>query len=183
MANYEVIRVIEKELFALQQIGKRTFEETYAFENTPENLKSYLKEKFAINRLRKELNTPDSIFYFVCEGDKILGYMKLNFGKAQTESHDLQAVEIERIYILKSCQSRGLGQILFDKAVQVAKERQASSLWLGVWTKNQRAIKFYKRNGMQKFGRHLFTLGGEDQEDYMMRLQFTTGVSSGECCP
>ncbi len=177
MANYETISVTEDDLFALQQIGKRTFEETYAFGNTPENLKSYLKEKFAIPRLREELNTPDSIFYFVCEGDKILGYMKLNFGKAQTESRDLRAAEIERIYILKSCQGRGLGQLLFDKAVQVAKQRQASSLWLGVWTKNPRAIKFYKRNGMQKFGRHLFTLGREDQEDLMMRLQFPTGAS------
>lgn len=44
--------------------------------------------------------------------------------------------------------------------------------WLGVWERNDRAIRFYARHGYERCGEHVFQLGDDAQTDYIMqRLQ------------
>lgn len=78
----------------------------------------------------------------------VIGYLKLNFGQSQTELKDEKALEIERIYVLKEFHGKKIGQILYDKALEVAKDRKADYVWLGVWEENPRAISFYRKNGL-----------------------------------
>jgi hypothetical protein len=44
------------------------------------------------------------------------------------------------------------------------------SLWLGVWEKNEGAIRFYERNGFSVTGSHPFRMGDEIQTDLIMKL-------------
>jgi len=57
-------------------------------------------------------------------------------------------MEIERIYVLAAYHGKKVGQILYDKAMQVAEEINSPFVWLGVWEKNPRAIRFYEKNGL-----------------------------------
>lgn len=153
----------------LRDIGIRTFTETFGPLNTPANMKKYLDESFAIERLEQELKNPNSVFYFAKEGEAIIGYLKLNFAGAQTELNDGSAVEIERIYVVKEYQGKKIGQLLYDKAIEVAKETEAAYVWLGVWEENVKAIAFYNKNGFVPFDKHRFTLGEDVQTDIMMK--------------
>jgi len=103
--------------------------------------------------------------------DTVIGYLKLNFGESQTELKGDKALEIERIYVLKEFHGKKVGQLLYDKAIQVATETKADYVWLGVWEENPRAIAFYKKNGFVEFDKHIFRLGDEEQTDIMMKLQ------------
>ena len=155
----------------LQQIGRQTFSETFAESNSAENMAKYLEEAYSYEKLSAELNDPNSLFYFAMMGQDVIGYLKLNVGASQTEVKDNDALEIERIYVLKSFQGKKVGQILFDKAIQIAKEQNAEFVWLGVWEENKRAIQFYTKNGFVEFDQHVFVLGDEAQTDIMMKLQ------------
>jgi diamine N-acetyltransferase len=155
----------------LQIIGRQTFFETFADGNTEENMQKYLAEGFTANKLISELTNPNSEFYFALSGNKVIGYLKINFGQAQTELKDLQALEIERIYVLKAFHGKKVGQILYDTAFDIAKQSNAEYLWLGVWEENPRAINFYKKNGFVAFDKHSFKLGTDVQTDIMMKLQ------------
>lgn len=42
-------------------------------------------------------------------------------------------------------------------------------VWLGVWEKNERAILFYKKNSSYKASTHSFSMGEDQQADYIMR--------------
>ncbi|MEC0789915.1 GNAT family N-acetyltransferase, partial [Bacillus haynesii] len=53
----------------------------------------------------------------------------------------------------------GLGKYLFNKAVEIAKERNKKKIWLGVWEKNENAIAFYKKMGFVQTGAHSFYMG------------------------
>jgi ribosomal protein S18 acetylase RimI-like enzyme len=55
--------------------------------------------------------------------------------------------------------------------MQVAKDINATHVWLGVWEKNPKAIRFYKKNGFVEFDKHIFKLGTDEQTDIMMKLQ------------
>lgn len=97
------------------------------------------------------------------------GYLKLNFDSAQTENVlNKQAFEIERIYLLKEYQNKGLGTELFEAAIQIGKEKGYRMLWLGVWEKNRSALQFYQKKGLVTFGSHCFQLGSDPQTDLLM---------------
>lgn len=163
----------------LQRIGRQTFQETFADVNTEEDMKQYLEESFSPEKLTRELSNPDSEFYLATLGHDVVGYLKVNFGEAQTELKDNKAVEIERIYVSKAFHGKKVGQMLYEKALRIAHERKADYVWLGVWEKNLRAIAFYQKNGFVEFGQHIFKLGDEEQTDLMMRLDFSDSVVDG----
>jgi ribosomal protein S18 acetylase RimI-like enzyme len=133
-------------------------------------MNKYLDESLSISKLEKEMKNENSEFYFASLNDEILGYLKVNFANAQTELKDGISLEIERIYVLKEFHGRNVGQSLYQKAIQIAKDHDLSYVWLGVWENNKRAIQFYLKNGFVEFDRHLFKLGNEEQIDVMMKL-------------
>jgi ribosomal protein S18 acetylase RimI-like enzyme len=155
----------------LQQIGIQTFHETFSAVNSEENMKNYLEEGFSREKLSAELNDESAEFYFAIDDNKIIGYLKLNVGQSQTELKDDKGLEIERIYVLKEYHGKSVGQLLYDKAIQVARQKNADYVWLGVWEENPRAIKFYKKNGFVEFDKHIFKLGDDEQTDIMMKLK------------
>lgn len=166
------IRAISiSDLAQLQKIGKTTFAETFTEHNTKEDLDKYLEESFSNEKLSSELNKPYSSFYFAEIEDNVVGYLKINFGASQTELKDNEALEIERIYVLQAFHGKKLGQALYEKAIQIAKEKKVQYLWLGVWEKNNKAIQFYEKNGFVQFDTHIFKLGNDEQTDIMMKLK------------
>ncbi len=159
------------DLHELQTIAKQTFYDTFETHNTEENMQQYLNEGFTEEKLTAELYNNHSEFYFALSENKTVGYLKLNFGKAQTELQNDNAVEIERIYVLKEFHGKKVGQILYEKALETAAAKKADYIWLGVWEENPRAIQFYKKNGFVEFSQHIFRFGNEEQTDIMMKLE------------
>ena len=171
MNNIEITKINLSELKQLQSIGKQTFFETFAESNTEENMQQYLTEGFTDDKLSLELKNQNSEFYFAKLNEKVVGYLKINFGLAQTELKENIGLEIERIYVLKEFHGKNVGQILYDTAFEIAKRINAEYLWLGVWEHNPRAINFYKKNGFVEFDKHIFKLGDDEQTDIMMKLK------------
>ena len=171
MNNITIRRATIADLEILQNIGRQTFFETFAEANSEENMRTYLDENFSTAKVSGELSNPDSAFYFAVLDDEVIGYLKVNYGQAQTELRDAKALEIERIYVLKQYHGLKVGQELYETAVQIAKVADARYIWLGVWEENKRAIGFYEKNGFVVFDKHLFKLGDEIQTDYMMKLE------------
>ncbi|WP_250633045.1 GNAT family N-acetyltransferase [Rhodoflexus caldus] len=171
MSNIEIRKVTTNDLEELQKIGRLSFYETFASGNTEENMNKYLDEAFSFTKLITELSDNNSEFYFATIDNKVIGYLKLNFGQSQTELQDNKAVEIERIYVLKEYHGKGVGQLLYDQAIKIARQKNADYVWLGVWEKNPRAINFYKKNGFVEFDKHIFKLGNDEQTDIMMKLK------------
>ncbi len=171
MSNILLQKVTYSDLHNLQQIGRQTFYETFASSNSEENINQYLEEGFSLEKLTDELNDKNAEFYFATHENTIIGYLKLNFGASQTELKDEHALEIERIYVLQAFHGKNVGQLLYSKALEVAKAKKVKYVWLGVWEENLRAINFYKKNGFIEFDKHIFKLGNDEQIDRMMKLK------------
>ena len=171
MGNILIRKVVAQDVDKLQHIGRLTFSETFGNVNSEENMSQYLEEGFSTEKLLSELSDENSAFYFVETDGEIIGYLKLNFGASQTELKDSKALEIERIYVVKEFHGHKVGQLLYDKAIEVSKEKGVHYVWLGVWEENPRAISFYKKNGFVEFDKHIFRLGDDEQTDIMMRLE------------
>ena len=159
------------EINALQKISKETFVEAFSNQNTEENMQKYLEENLSIQQLTNELLNSESSFYFARMDEIIIGYLKVNFGKAQTDFKEDDSIEIERVYVMEEFHGKDVGKKLLDKAIEISREKNAKSVWLGVWEKNYKAIRFYQKNGFLEFGKHPFILGDDIQTDILMKLQ------------
>ena len=171
MDKIVIIKATINDTEKLQKISRQTFLETFSAGNTNENMQKYLDEALSKTKLTTELDDQNAEFYFATIDDNVIGYLKINFGQSQTELQDDKALEIERIYVLNDYHGKAVGQILYDKAIQIARQKNADYIWLGVWEENRRAIQFYLKNGFITFDKHVFMLGEEAQTDFMMKLE------------
>ncbi len=153
----------------LQELSKRTFYDSFAALNTAENMKIHLDYHFTLEKLSAEILNRDSKFFFAIHGRMPVGYLKINKGSAQTVLPNDQAVEIERIYIDRLSKGKGIGKTFISKAVELANASGARYLWLGVWEHNEPAIRFYEKNGFEKYSKHIFELGKDAQTDLLMK--------------
>ena len=157
------------DLSILREFSYSTYYESFSHLNTLSNMKAYLEHAFNMDKLRGELTNSNSLFYFLYADEELAGYLKLNEYEAQTDINDPQSLEIERIYVAKEFQGKGLGSTLLNKSIDIAITRKKLYIWLGVWEKNQKALQFYKRNGFYSIGMHTFVMGDEEQTDFIMR--------------
>lgn len=153
-------------------MARTAFIQAFTIGNKPENVEHYLNEAFTLPQFEKEFETPSSYFFLAISEDKIIGYLKVNETPSQTDIHDPESLEIARLYVLEEFLGRGVGPELLNFAIELAKQKAKKYLWLGVWEKNARAIRFYEKNGLRKFGSHPFPFGDEVQTDYLMRIDF-----------
>ncbi|WP_125767055.1 GNAT family N-acetyltransferase [Lapidilactobacillus wuchangensis] len=157
------------DLTTLQQISRETFADTFGSENSASDLAEYLETAYSNEQLTSELANPESAFYFVQLADQVAGYLKVNWGQAQSEKLGATGFEIERIYIRPQFKRHGLGRLLYQHAVDQAEQADKEFIWLGVWERNYPAQAFYKKLGFYQVGQHTFTLGEDPQTDLLMR--------------
>ena len=165
---YVLRPAVASDFDALLALSRITFVETFAEFNSAEDNAAYLAHNLGEERFQAEVRHPKSQFYVAERGETLVGYLKLNHGDAQTEPKGPEALEIERIYVLKSEFGTGAGRQLLDTAFLVFQAGPYKVLWLGVWEKNERAIAFYQKNGFKIIGEHIFQLGSDAQTDYVM---------------
>jgi ribosomal protein S18 acetylase RimI-like enzyme len=170
MEAIQIKEVNVSDVATLQGISRHTFAETFAADNTEADMAQYMDKAFSIEKLTTELLDEHTEYYFALLAGAPVGYLKLNFGPSQTELRDDYTVEIERIYVLADFHGKGVAQLLYAKAIAVARSKLADFVWLGVWEENPRAIRFYQKNGFVVFDKHTFLLGADEQTDLMMKL-------------
>ncbi len=160
----------QNDLDELVELSIRTFKDAFEADNDPEDFKDYLRTAFHRDTLLAELQDKDVSFYFVKVDTETAGYFKLNEDLAQTEVKSGNSIELERIYVLNTFQGSGIGSWMLDEIKQIAFEKGKQFLWLGVWEKNRKAIRFYQRLGFTKFGIHPYFIGKDEQTDWLMRF-------------
>ncbi|MCM0582731.1 GNAT family N-acetyltransferase [Weissella diestrammenae] len=168
---FEIRIVTENDVEQLQAISVETFSDTFGAQNQPDDLAEYLANAYSQQQLRLELAQVDSWFYFLWVDAELAGYLKLNINQAQSEQATKNSLEIERIYLRKAYQKRGLGKVLLEYAQQEAKNQSKSVIWLGVWEHNDNARAFYQKMGFVAFDQHEFVLGQDVQRDILMQRQ------------
>ena len=153
----------------IAEISHHTFFETFAADNTRENMDKFLNEQFTKGKLMMEVGAAENKFLLAFENEQVAGYVKLRDSRVPTELGSDKAIEIARIYAMPNMIGKGVGKELMKSCIDIAKEKGKEFVWLGVWEKNFRAIEFYTKWGFEKFGDTDFLLGDEVQRDWLMR--------------
>jgi ribosomal protein S18 acetylase RimI-like enzyme len=154
---------------SLAAFGARTFYETFAPANTPEDMSQHLAAAWGTDLQRAEINDPALDTLLACDPDGALaGFAQLLAGHAPACVATVSPVEIKRFYVDKAWHGRGLAQDLMKAVEECARAHGGRELWLGVWERNARAQAFYRKCGFDRVGEQIFVVGSDPQTDHVM---------------
>ncbi len=152
----------------LAELGARTFTETFAADNSPQDLAAYISKAFNPVRQLSELNDPASTFLIAEIDDTPVGYAQIYAGTPEPVIQGAKPVELVRLYLSRAWLGRGLGDALMRASIDHALAAGYKTLWLGVWEHNARAQAFYRKWNFRAVGHHVFQLGSDAQTDILM---------------
>ena len=153
----------------IADMSRQTFYDTFAPHNSKENMDKFLTEQFTRDTLLKEVGAAWNIFILAYDGLEPVGYARMRENNNPPSLGTVKAMEIARIYAVATAIGKGIGRALMTACIDIAAEKKNKVVWLGVWEKNQRAIDFYHKWGFEKFSDHVFILGDEVQNDWLMK--------------
>lgn len=152
----------------LADLGRQTFVDAFESDNDSGTIAEYVAGAFSPERLRAEIEDAESEFLIASRDGEAVGYAKTRTAPAPASVAGRAPVEIERIYATSDTIGTGVGAALMTRCLELAKQRGSEVVWLGVWERNERAIRFYERWGFTVVGEKTFGLGGETQRDVVM---------------
>ena len=158
-------------------IARSSFVDTFAKDNTPDDMAKYCADAFDEVIQRQELADVRNIVLVAERSGDVVGYAMLRTGNAPDCVVDRDAIEIARLYSVARVIGTGVGAALMQRCLEIAAERGHRSIWLGVWEQNPRAIAFYERWGFVDVGSKSFVLGADHQTDRVM-MRVVTGTDA-----
>jgi ribosomal protein S18 acetylase RimI-like enzyme len=154
----------------LSILGRETFWDSFAGDNQPQDMVAYLESAFSPSIQAAELAEPLSRFLIAEAGGSAVGYARLMETPAPAFISAQRPIQLARLYVSKGWLGRGVGAALMTACIADARRRQCDGIWLGVWEKNARAIRFYRQWGFSEMGIQPFLLGNDPQTDKVMWL-------------
>lgn len=155
----------------LSQLSMDTFREAWLDNSNKEDLEYYVRENFSFQTIEAELNDPSMLYFIAFIDEKAAGYCKMQLNKSPDEVKLESALALHRIYVYKQFQNKGIGSLLLDMAINIARKENLKYIWLGVWNENTAGIRFYERAGFRKMGNYKFIMGNTVSDDYLMGLE------------
>lgn len=153
----------------LSAIGAETFVETFGHLYPPDDLARFLREAYDLDRTRADLADPKKASWLVEADGAAIGYALAGPCGLPHAEVTPRCGELKRIYLRKAWQGGGLGQRLFAETMAWLEAEGRSSVWLGVWSENHGAQRFYARQGFEKAGEYGFAVGSTVDREYILR--------------
>jgi ribosomal protein S18 acetylase RimI-like enzyme len=151
----------------LAAFGARSFADTFGAFHSASDLAMHLREAFGVEQQTAELTDPALMTLFAEIDGVLAGFTQVYAGEVPECVTGPAPIEIKRFYIDTPWHGQGVAQRLITAAFDVARERGAQTVWLGVWEHNPRAIAFYRRQGFTQVGAHTFMVGTDATTDLL----------------
>ena len=164
MIKIQIAKEADTEVLAL--LGRITWAESHGhYIDDKNNLLKYLNLNFSISKTKQEINNSKNLFYIIYVDDLPVGYAKLVVNAINESVASQNNCRLERIFIQNEFIPLKIGQQLLTFVEEKAKELQLDTMWLTVYIKNKRAIRFYKRNEFKNVGELNFLVNGKEYEN------------------
>ncbi|AGA30645.1 GNAT family N-acetyltransferase [Singulisphaera acidiphila] len=160
----------------LADLGRQTFHETFAAQNSPEDMDAYMKEAFTVGRLTAEIREPGAVYLVAEAPPRVIGFARVAPADPPACITGPSPVRLVKLYVSADAIGLGVGAALMRSSIEWAKNSGHKCLWLGVWEHNHRAKAFYERWRFVPVGTEMFRLGNDDQTDVLMQLMLSDRV-------
>jgi GNAT superfamily N-acetyltransferase len=158
----------------LARLGAATFVETFGHLYRPQDLAAFLAEAHSPERARADLADPRNAAWLMFEDGEAVGYAQA--GPCALPHPEVAADdgELKRLYLLGRAQNGGMGARLFAAALAWLVKDGPRTVWIGVWSENVGAQRFYARRGFEQVGEYGFAVGESVDREFILRRRIET---------
>jgi len=166
---FTIRRASKEDAAEIAQLAAATFTETFGHLYPPEDLASYVTSAYTRQACFDTLSDPRMAYWMAgAEGEPAVGFALAGYCKLPVEGLEPTSGELRQLYVRTAHQNRRLGTLLFDAALAWL-EAHYSPLYIGVWSKNLGAQRFYGRYGFVKVGEYGFAVGKTIDREFILR--------------
>jgi ribosomal protein S18 acetylase RimI-like enzyme len=169
----EITAAADADVPELADVAARTFPLACPPSSAPADIAAFIAENLTAERFREYLGDADRMVLTARSDGRMSGYAMLIRGIA--DDADVQravtlrpAVELSKMYVLPDDHGAGVSAALMTAALDAARALDAACVWLGVNQKNERAQRFYAKQGFTRAGTKTFRLGSDIENDYVL---------------
>ncbi len=172
MPSTSIRRARRDDAPALARLGEATFRETFldgfAIPYPAEDLAVFVPAAYGPAIVEAMLADPNQAVWLaevdgVAAAYCVVGPCGLPHPDARPEHG-----ELKRLYVARDHQGLGLGRALLDLAMDWLTTRDGPA-WLGVWSGNLKAQRFYAHAGFAKAGEYQFAVGQWRDHEFILR--------------
>jgi diamine N-acetyltransferase len=161
--------------WALCAVSAQNFTETFGASYSPEDLAQFLASAYEPKTHQLQLAS-QTYAAFLLEADGLaVGHAfagPCGLPHIEVKTGDL---ELKRLYVLREFHDGGWGRQLMDAAMAWMRSQASGPIWLGVWSENLRAQRFYARYGFVKVGEYQFPVGQTIDHEFILRSDSSSG--------
>lgn len=169
MSEITIRRAGPADALVLSVLAARTFSDTFANLYDPADLAAFLEDAYDVAAMAADLADPAKALWLVECGDQAIGYAQCGPCELPHPEVTSRCRELKRFYLLEAFQNGGLGGRLFAQTMAWMEEGDPRDLWIGVWSENHGARRFYERAGFEKIGEYGFRVGATTDREFILR--------------
>lgn len=174
-ASATVRRATAEDAARLAGLSAAAFTETFGHLYPPDDLREFLASSHSEAAWARALEDPRRAVWIASVGDDAaIAYLSVGACKLPVEKLEADAGEIHQLYVLAAHHNLRLGSRLMEIGLEWLQARGKSPLYVGVWSDNAGAQRFYARYGFVKVGEYGFPVGGTVDREFILRREGPT---------
>jgi diamine N-acetyltransferase len=155
---------------ALAALGAATFTETFGHLYPAEDLHAFLTRSHSLDAWVRILADPERAVWVAVLADAApIAFIAVGACKLPVENREPTAAEIHQLYVLSRHHNLRLGSRLMDVALEWLATQGRMPLYIGVWSQNLGAQRFYSRYGFNKVGEYGFPVGKTVDHEFILK--------------
>lgn len=166
--KFETRKVKPTDLLNLAVLKMQVWISTYATEGIIEEYSSYVLSEFSIESVGKSIIDKDKLTLIATNEGRIIGCAEILIKPASPCPSVEPCPEITTLYVLERFQGLGVGKLLLAECINFLKELKFENIWLTVYFRNEKAIKFYSKQNFTQIGEMDFQLGNSKYKNHIL---------------
>ena|SRR5215204_3515109 len=165
----------------ITQVGRQSFYDAFVdlFQSTQE-LDNYLDHTYNPVRIENSIRKPNNLYFLAFANELPVGFAKMRIHSNRPFIASQRQSELQKFYVLQQYHGTGAAQALINAVIKNAEKEKAEQLWLDVHVGNEKAKRFYEKNGFTKAGDHNFIIGTQIFYYDVMALPLTITISKNK---
>lgn len=173
----------ENDVNALAVFGRRSFEKNFGRVYSRGNLETFFEESYSTDVFHSWIKSEESNIWLAELGSHIYGYILTCPCSLPHKDVREGDYEIKRLYVHEDLFGKGTAGLLMrhamswieqkklNEAIYNGSKKESIKIYLGCFSENLRALKFYNKHHFCVIGEYYYSVGDTYDLDYIMRKE------------